>query len=39
MFSNKGNKNVISQNTKGKWEGKRVHGQFPHNLDEELVDD
>jgi hypothetical protein len=24
--------------TKEKWQGKRMHGQFPHNLDEKLVD-
>jgi hypothetical protein len=28
----------ITQNIKGKWEEKRMHGQFPHSLDEKLVD-
>ena len=28
----------IAENTKERWQGKRVHGQFPHNLDEKLVD-
>jgi hypothetical protein len=23
---------------KGRWETKRLHGQFPHSLDEELID-
>jgi hypothetical protein len=31
-------KNIITQNMKGKWEEKRVHGQFPCSLDEKLVD-
>jgi phosphopentomutase len=26
-------KNTIAQNIKGKWEEKRMHGQFPHSLD------
>jgi hypothetical protein len=26
------------QNTKEKWEGKRMPKQFPHSLDEKLVD-
>jgi hypothetical protein len=30
--------NIISQNLKGKWEEKRMHGQFPHSLDEKSVD-
>jgi hypothetical protein len=28
----------ITQNIKGKWEEKRMHGQFPRSLDEKLVD-
>jgi hypothetical protein len=28
----------ITQNIEGKWEEKRMHGQFPHSLDEKLVD-
>jgi hypothetical protein len=31
-------KNIITQNIKGKWEEKMMHGQYPHSLDEELVD-
>jgi hypothetical protein len=31
-------KNIITRNIKGKWEEKRMHGQFPHSLDEKLVD-
>jgi hypothetical protein len=31
-------KNIITQNIKGKWEGKMMHGQFPRSLDETLVD-
>jgi hypothetical protein len=31
-------KNIITQNTKGKWREKRMHGQFPRSLDEKLVD-
>jgi hypothetical protein len=31
-------KNIITQNIKGKWGEKRMHGQFPHSLDEKLVD-
>jgi hypothetical protein len=31
-------KNIITQNLKGKWEEKRIHGQFPRSLDEKLVD-
>jgi hypothetical protein len=31
-------KNIITQNIKGKWEEKRMHGQFPRSLDEKLVD-
>jgi hypothetical protein len=29
---------MITQNIKGKWEKKRMHGQFPRSLDEKLVD-
>jgi hypothetical protein len=28
----------ITQNMKGKWEEKGMHGQFPRSLDEKLVD-
>jgi len=31
-------KDSISEKTKERWEGRRMHGQFPRNLDEELVD-
>jgi ribosomal protein L11 methylase PrmA len=31
-------KNIITQNIKGKWEEKWMHGQFPRSLDEEFVD-
>jgi hypothetical protein len=31
-------KNIITQNLKGTWEEKRVHGQFPRSLDKKLVD-
>jgi len=31
-------KDIIAQNIKEKWERKRMHGQFPRNLDEKLVD-
>jgi hypothetical protein len=31
-------KNIITQNIKGKWEERRMHGQFPRSLDEKLVD-
>jgi hypothetical protein len=31
-------KNIITQNIKGKWEEKRMQGQFPHSLDEKLLD-
>jgi hypothetical protein len=30
-------KNIIIQNIKGKWEEKRMHGQFPRSLDGKLV--
>jgi hypothetical protein len=30
--------NIITENIKGKGEEKRMHGQFPRNLDEKLVD-
>jgi hypothetical protein len=30
--------NIITQNIKGKWEEKRMQGQFPCSLDEKLVD-
>ena len=31
-------KDRITEKTKEKWHGKRMHGQFPRNLDEKLVD-
>jgi hypothetical protein len=31
-------KNIITQNIKGQWVEKRMHGQFPRSLDEKLVD-
>jgi hypothetical protein len=31
-------KNTVAQNIKGKWEEKRMHGQFPRSLDEQLLD-
>jgi hypothetical protein len=31
-------KNIITQNIKGKWEEKRMHGQFTRSLDEKMVD-
>jgi myo-inositol-1-phosphate synthase len=31
-------KNMITQNIKGKWEEKGMHGQFPRSLDDKLVD-
>jgi hypothetical protein len=31
-------KNTTAQNMKERWEAKRLHGQFPHSLDEELID-
>jgi predicted restriction endonuclease len=30
-------KNIITQNFKGKWEEKRMHGQFSRSLDETFV--
>jgi len=35
---NKTNKDSKAQKTKERWQGKRMHGQLPHNLDEKLVD-
>jgi hypothetical protein len=32
-------KDSIAEKTKERWREKRMHGQFPHSLDEELVDD
>jgi hypothetical protein len=29
---------TITQNIKGKWEEKRIHGQFPRSLDENFLD-
>jgi hypothetical protein len=29
-------KNIITQNIKGKWEEKRMHGQFPRSLDKQI---
>ena len=31
-------KDSIAEKTKERWQGKRMHGQFPRNLDEKLVD-
>jgi IS30 family transposase len=31
-------KNIITQNIKGKWEEKRMHGQLPCRLHKKLVD-
>jgi len=31
-------KENIAEKTKERWQGKRMHGQLPHNLDEKLVD-
>jgi IS30 family transposase len=31
-------KNIITQNIKGKWEERTMHGQFSRSLDEKLVD-
>ena len=31
-------KDSIAEKTKGRWHGKRMHGQLPRNLDEKLVD-
>ena len=31
-------KESIAEKTKERWHGKRMHGQFPCNLDEKLVD-
>jgi len=31
-------KESIAENTKGRWHGKRMHGQLPQKLDEKLVD-
>jgi len=31
-------KDSKSEKTKGRWQGKTMHGQFPRNLDERLVD-
>jgi hypothetical protein len=31
-------KNLITQNIRGKWEEKRMHGQFPRSLDKKLMD-
>jgi hypothetical protein len=30
-------RNIITQNIKGKWEEKWMHGKFPHSLDEKLL--
>jgi hypothetical protein len=32
------NKNAIAQNIKQEWVEKRIHGQFPRSLEENLVD-
>ena len=31
-------KDSIAEKTKERWQGKRMHGQFPRNLEEKLVD-
>jgi hypothetical protein len=31
-------KDSIAQKTKEEWQGKRMHGQLPHNLDKKLVE-
>ena len=31
-------KDTMVEKTKGRWQGKRMHGQLPRNLDEKLVD-
>ena len=31
-------KDSVAEKTKGRWHGKRMHGQFPCNLHEKLVD-
>ena len=31
-------KDIIAEKTKERWQGKRMHGQLPRNLDEKLVD-
>jgi hypothetical protein len=31
-------KDIITEKTKERWEGKRMHGQFPCSLDRKLVD-
>ena len=31
-------KDSVVEKTKERWQGKRMHGQFPRNLDEKLVD-
>ena len=31
-------KETIAEKTKDRWQGKRMHGQLPHNLEEKLVD-
>jgi len=35
---NKKMQDSIAEKTKGRWHGKRMHGQLPRNLDEKLVD-
>jgi len=35
---NKKNKGQYGGENKGRWRGKRTHGQLPRNLDEEPVD-
>jgi hypothetical protein len=32
------NNNNITQKSKERWRGKRMHGKFPHKLDKKLVD-
>jgi len=34
---NKQIKDSITEKTKERWQGKRMHGQFPSNLDKKLV--
>ena len=30
--------NIIAENTEEQWQGKKIHGQLPNNLDEKLMD-
>ena len=35
---NRHTNDIITEKTKEKWQGKRIHGEFPRKLDEKLVD-